>query len=329
MKRIVLLFSLLAWLLAFSAQGAEKIRVGGGGVTPMHSVIWVAQQEGLFKKYGLEVEYLALNSGTLGVQMLLSGESQFLFSTGALAVTANLQGADIEMITGGFNLFAFKVIGRPEIKTIQDLRGKKISISQFGSATDFAVQAALEKFGVDPKQVTVLQLGGSTNRVAALTNGSTEASLFTEPYASSVLKNYKMNLLLDMAEAGMAYPQSCLMVKRSYHRGRTARKRINFVKAIVEGMYIAKRDKASTIKAIKKYIRADDETYGVGYEYFLGKHAEGLVVMPDRKGVELVIAQMAKSNPKAKNQTMESLRVLDPSILDELKRSGFIDKVKK
>ena len=276
-------------------------------------MIRLAQQEGLFKKYGLRTRISALNrAGTLGVQMLLSGESQFLFSTGALAVTANLQGADIEMITGGFNLFAFKVIGRPEIKTIQDLRGKKISISQFGSATDFAVQAALEKFGVDPKQVTVLQLGGSTNRVAALANGSTEASLFTEPYASSVLKNYKTNLLLDMADAGMAYPQSCLMVKRSYMEA-NREKTINFVKAIVEGMYIAKRDKASTIKAIKKYIRADDETYGVGYEYFLGQHAEGLVVMPDRKGVELVIAQMAKSNPKAKNQTMESLRVLDPS----------------
>lgn len=328
MTRIALLFTLLSWLLAFSAQGAEKIRVGGGGVTPMHSVIWVAQQEGLFKKYGLEVEYLALNSGTLGVQMLLSGESQFLFSTGALAVTANLQGADIEMITGGFNLFAFKVIGRPEIKTIQDLRGKKISISQFGSATDFAVQAALEKFAVDPKQVTVLQLGGSTNRVAALANGSTDASLFTEPYASSVFKNYKMNLLLDMADAGMAYPQSCLMVKRSYLEADRERS-TNFVKAIVEGMYSAKRDKASTIKAIKKYIRADDETYGVGYEYFLGKHAEGLVVMPDRKGVDLVIAQTAKTNAKAKGQTIESLRVLDPSILDELKKSGFIDRVKK
>lgn len=328
MKHKAWLLGFCFWLSGFVAQAAEKIRVGGGGVTPMHSVIWVAQQEGLFKKYGMEVEYLALNSGTLGVQMLLSGESQFLFSTGALAVTANLQGADIAMITGGFNLFAFKIIGRPEIKSIQDLRGKKISISQFGSATDFAVQAALEKFGVDPKQVTVLQLGGSTNRVTALANGSTDASLFTEPYASSVFKNYKMNLLLDMADAGMAYPQSCLMVKRSYmdaNRERAA----NFVKAIVEGMYIAKRDKALTIKAIKKYIRADDETYGTGYEYFLGKHAEGLVVMPDRKGVELVLAQMAKSNAKAKTHTLDSLRVLDPSILDELKKSGFIDRMRK
>jgi len=78
----------------------------------------------------------------------------------------------------------------------------------------------------------------------------------------------------------------------------------------------------------QKYIRADDEVYGIGYEYFLGKHAEGLVVMPDRKGVDLVIAQMAKSNPKAKGQTIESLKVLDSSILDYLKKSGFIDKLR-
>ena len=89
------------------APAADKVRVSGGGITPLHSIIWVANQEGLFKKHGLDVEYLTMNSGTLGVQTLLSNESQLLFSTGALAVTANVQGADIAMITGGFNLFAF------------------------------------------------------------------------------------------------------------------------------------------------------------------------------------------------------------------------------
>jgi ABC-type nitrate/sulfonate/bicarbonate transport system substrate-binding protein len=211
---------------------------------------------------------------------------------------------------------------------VQDLRGKKISISQFVSATDFAVQATLEKFGLDPKQVTVLQLGNSTNRITALTNGSTEAPLFTEPYASMAIKKYKMNLLLDMAEAGMAYPQSCLMLKRSYLEA-NREKATNFVKAIIEGMYIAKRDKALTIQAIKKYIRADDEVYGIGYEYFLGKHAEGLVVMPDRKDIDFVIAQLAKSNPKANGQSVESLKVLEPSILDELKRTGFVEKARR
>ena len=136
-----------------------------------------------------------------------------------------------------------------------------------------------------------------------------------------------MNLLLDMAEAGMAYPQSCLMIKRYLDANRA--KATNFVKALVEALFIAKRDRAMTIQVIKKYIRAAAEVYGIGYDYFLGTHAEGLLSMPDRKGVELVIAQLAKTNPKAKGQTVESLRVMEPSILDELKRTGFIDKVRR
>lgn len=318
-------------ILASSATvlpAADKVRVSGGGITPLHSIIWVAHHEGLFKKYGLEVEYLTMNSGTLGVQTLLSNESQFLFSTGALAVTANVQGADLAMIAGGFNLFAFKLVARPEVKTMQDLKGKKISISQFGSATDFAVQASLEKFALDPKQVTVIQLGATSNRLTSLTNGSTEASLFTEPIATMALSKYKMNLLLDMADAGMAYPQSCLMIKRSYLEANRD-KAMNFAKAMIESLFLAQRDKAMTVRTIKKYIRADDEVYGIGYDYFLGNHADGLLNMPDRKGVELVIHQLAKTNPKAKGQTPESLRVFEPSILDELKKSGFIDKARR
>ncbi len=329
MKRSLVIGLAIGFLFFFTrAIAAEKIRISGGGMTPLHAIIWVANQQGLFKKYGLEVEYLTMNSGTLGVQTLLSNESQFLFSTGALAVTANVQGADLAMITGGFNLFAFKVVGRPEIKSIADLRGKKISISQFGSATDFAVQASLEKFNVDPKQVTVIQLGASSNRLTALTNGSTEASLFTEPIATMALKRQRMNLLLDMAEAAMPYPQSCLMIKRSYLDANRD-KAVNVVKALIEGLAYAQSHKASTIQTIKKYIRADDEVYDIGYDYFLGQHSNGLLSMPDRKGVELVISQLARTNPKAKGHTPETLRVFEPSILDGIRKSGFIEKVRR
>jgi hypothetical protein len=80
---------------------------------------------------------------------------------------------------------------------------------------------------------------------------------------------------------------------------------------------------------MKKYIRADDEVYGIGYDYFLARYGDDLLTLPDRKGLEFVIAQTAKSNPKAKDQNPESLRLLEPSVLEEIKKSGFIDKVKK
>lgn len=307
---------------------AEKIRVGSGGFTPLHSMIWAAHDQGVFKKYGFDVEYLALNSGTLGAQTLLSNEIQFLFSTGALAVTANLQGGDMTMVSGGFNFFAFKMVARPEIKSAEDLKGKRFAISQFGSATDFAVQASLEKLGINPKQATLIQLGGNPSRIAALTGGSADASVFSEPVATLAIKKYRMNLILDMAAAGLAFPQSTLMVKRSYLEANRD-KVTSFLKAMIEGLYIVKKDKALAIQLTKKYIRAEDEMYAVGYDYFLGQHGEDLLNMPDRKGLELVIAQTAKTNPKAKGQTPESLRLMDASILEEIKKSGFVDKLKR
>jgi NitT/TauT family transport system substrate-binding protein len=307
---------------------AEKIRIGSGGITPLHSIIWAAHHQGIFKKYGFDVEYLAFNSGTLGAQTLLANEIQFLFSTGALAVTANLQGGDITMVTGGFNFFAFKLVARQEIKSPEDLRGKKIAISQFGSATDFAVQAALEKLGIDQRQVTVLQLGNNPNRIAAITGGSSDATPFSEPVATLAIKKYRMNLLLDMAEAGLAFPQSGLMVKRSYLEAN--RDKVSaLVKALIEGLFLVKKDRALAIQLMKKYIQADDEMYGISYDYFLGKYAEGFLSMPERKGIEFVIAQTAKTNPKAKGQTPETLRLLEPSVLDEIKKSGFIDRLRK
>ena len=142
------------------------------------------------------------------------------------------------------------------------------------------------------------------------------------------LKKQRMNLLLDMAEAGMPYPQSCLMIKRSYLEANRG-KAVNVVKALIEGLAYAQAHKASTIQTIKKYIRADDEVYDIGYDYFLGPHSDGLLSMPDRKGVELVIRQLARTNPKAKSQTPETLRVFEPSILDGIRKSGSVEKVRR
>jgi hypothetical protein len=80
---------------------------------------------------------------------------------------------------------------------------------------------------------------------------------------------------------------------------------------------------------MKKYIRAEDEVYGIGYEFFLTRYGNDLLSLPERKGLDFVIAESAKTNPRAKGQTPESLRLLEPSILDEIKKSGFVEMLKK
>src|SRR5574341_63557 len=152
MKRGVLLIALALLLAGQASAQAQRFRAANGGFgTAINAILPGAYHRKIFQKYGLEAEYIALESGTLGMQTLLANEVQVLFTTGALAVTANLQGGDSTIIAGGINFFPFKLIVRPEIKTAADLHGKKLAISRFGSASDYAAQLAVEKLGGDPK----------------------------------------------------------------------------------------------------------------------------------------------------------------------------------
>ena len=179
MKRLYLLVALP--VLLFTGSGwaqLQKFRAANGGFgTAINAILPGAYHAKIFQKYGLDAEYIALESGTIGMQTLLANELQVVFTTGALAVTANLQGGDTTIIAGGINFFPFKLIVRPEIKTAADLHGKKLAISRFGSASDYAAQLAVGKLGGDPKQVTMLQLGGNPSRLAALTSGTAHATV--------------------------------------------------------------------------------------------------------------------------------------------------------
>ncbi|MGH7784940.1 MAG: ABC transporter substrate-binding protein [Candidatus Binatia bacterium] len=137
MKRIRFGLALVLFLCRPSGplEATDSLRAASGGfTTAIHAVLWAAYEEKLFKKYGLDVEYLALNTGRLGMQMLLSDDVQILFSTGVTAVATNLQKADLTIIGGGLNFFPTKLITRPEIKKPEDLKGKILAVGGFGAA---------------------------------------------------------------------------------------------------------------------------------------------------------------------------------------------------
>lgn len=324
----LLFLCLCSWMTVDKVAAQEKFRVASGGFsTAIHALLWVAYEKRIFQKYGLDGEYLALESGTPAMQALLANELQLVFTTGALAITANLQGADTTIVAGGINFIPNKLLVRPDIKTPEGLKGKRIAISRFGSASDYATQVALEKLGVNPKDVTIVQLGGNLTRFAALSNGTVQATLLSEPLTSIGIRQHKLNSLIDLAESGVPFPQNCFIVKRSYLEANRA-KIVSAMKAVFEGYYILRNDKALALQLIKKYIRVDDEDATIGYDYYLAKYGDGVMVLPDRKGLEFIISQVAATTAKAKGQTPESLRLLDGSVLEEIKKSGFLDKIK-
>lgn len=311
------------------AESADRFRaVSGGFGTAIHGVLWVGAEKKIFAKYGLDFEYLAIENGTTSMQTLLANEVQAVFTTGALGITANLQGADTTIIAGGMNFIPNKLVVRSDIRRPEDLKGKRIGISRFGSASDYATQLALEKLGVNPKDVFINQVGGNATRYAAIVGGAIQGTLLAEPLTTMALRDHKMNSLIDLAESGVPFPQNTFLVRRSYLEANRA-KVVNFMKGVIEGYYTLKNDRPLAIQIIKKYSRVSDEDAAIGYDYYLAKYGDGVMVLPDRRGLEFILTQVAKDNPKAKGQTPESLRLLDPSVLDEIKKSGFLERFKK
>lgn len=331
MKRISIatLLLFLTTVLQTPASAIDSMRAASGGfTTAIHAVLWAAYEEKLFKKYGLDVEYLALNSGRLGMQMLLSDDVQVLFSTGVTVVTTNLQKADLAIIAGGLNFFPTKLITRPEIKRAADLKGKNLAVGGFGAANHMALLVALEKLGVNPKEVTIIQVGGAAAQMASLAKGLIQGLMFNEPQATIAIKKFGMQSLIDLMESKSPFPQNCFIVKRNFLDANRD-KVTSFMKAIIEAVYLLKKDRALALSLIRKYIRVSEEEAAIGYDYYLAKHSEGILDLPDRRGLQFVIEETAKTNPNAAGQTPESLKLLDSSVLDELKKSGFVERVKK
>lgn len=331
MKRISIatLLLFLTTVLQTPASAIDSMRAASGGfTTAIHAVLWAAYEEKLFKKYGLDVEYLALNSGRLGMQMLLSDDVQVLFSTGVTVVTTNLQKADLAIIAGGLNFFPTKLIARPEIKRAADLKGKTLAVGGFGAANHMALLVALEKLGVNPKEVTIIQVGGAAAQMASLAKGLIQGLMFNEPQATIAIKKFGMQSLIDLMESKSPFPQNCFIVKRNFLDANRD-KVTSFMKAIIEAVYLLKKDRALALSLIRKYIRVSEEEAAIGYDYYLAKHSEGILDLPDRRGLQFVIEETAKTNPNAAGQTPESLKLLDSSVLDELKKSGFVERVKK
>src|SRR5437867_4130684 len=311
-----------------SLQAAENLRAASGGfTTAIHAVLWAASEEKLFRKYGLDVEYLALNTGRLGMQMLLSDDIQILFSTGVTVVTSNLQKADLAIIAGGLNFFPTKLVARPEIKKAADLKGKTLAVGGFGAANHMALLVALEKLGINPKEVSIIQVAGSAAQMTALSKGAIHGLMFNEPQATIAIKKFGMQSLIDLMESKIPFPQNCFIVKPNYlesNRGKVT----SFMKAVIEAIYLLKKDRPLAIRLIKKYVRVNDEEATIGYDYYLAKHSEGILDLPDRRELQFVIEETAETTPKAVGQTPETLRLLEPSVLDELKKSGFVEKLK-
>ena len=304
-----------------AAQKLEKMRVGYNAITGSNSALWISKEAGFTAKNGLDVDFIYIESGSRITQAMVAGDLRLGNTGSGPSIQAHAKGADTVLILSVMPTLPFQVVARPEIKKPEDLRGKKLAISTFGSTTDFAARYLLEKTGlIAGKDVVVLQGGGQSTRLAALKQGAVDATLLGAP-TLLVAKQFGLNVIADLVDMGFHYDFGSVATTRSFiNSNREAVRR--FVRAYVEGVHYFKTHPNESKKIMTRYLRENEPTVlEETYTYYAEKTAA--TPYPTREGIEPVIAQISAGSNAAKTKlTFDD--VADQSFVRELDQSGFI-----
>lgn len=324
------LMSALAAAIALMAVSAAPVHAQTpfkfGISAPVVTIfpVWMAEAGGFYGKEGLKVEVVSMEGGSRGVQVLLSGEIQGMHVGVAPVIQANRAGADIRAITSTANTIPITMFTKPDIRSAADLKGKSVGISAFGSETDIAISLALKKLGLDRKDVTILQIGGSSQRFAALSAGRIDAVPLLEP-AITMAREKGFNPILDLAAEKTPWIFDSVVVTRSYmqQNGETLTR---FVRAYLAGAYLALSDEKKAKEEIAKRFKTQDaKVIDATYDDF--KRLMPRDGAPSVEGARNVIEQLHALGIDVGSRNVDDH--LDFSIIEKLKRDGYFAQLEK
>src|ERR1043166_9583318 len=209
----LLIFSLFLPVDLLHAQPLTKVRVANIGGTSDH--IQVAIDGGVYRKHGFDVENIQVGSSATVVQALLAGEVSFAHVGAVPVVAAVASGSDLKIIAVFINRLNYVMVSVPEVRRLQDLKGKTLAISRLGSGDEFATREALRRWNLDPdKDVRFLQVGLTLARLAALQSRHVQATLLSPPQIAEV-QRMGLNILADLTDLDVEYAHYTLATKGS------------------------------------------------------------------------------------------------------------------
>src|SRR5262245_7709871 len=320
-------FWLIMGLAPFSgslpaAERGEKLIADYGGHAGFQSATWVAKDVKIFDKYGLDVEIIMITGAARSVAALLGNSTHFSTGSATGPLAAAVRGSDIKVIAASYNKFPYAFVVRPDIRTPNDLRGKRVNILNYGGSNDLALQLALKEWGLKLADVQIVIGGDAPTRLGALMAGRMDATILSPPHLT-IAQKAGFRVLADMGDMSTNFTQSSLYVKGSSlkeHRDRTKR----FLRAYAEAIHVIKTDRERTMKIFANRMRVDDpETVRSTYDYFAPRFS-----FPPRvnlAGVRDTINFYAEQNADFKNRKAEEF--VDHSLMDELEKEGFFKKI--
>jgi ABC-type nitrate/sulfonate/bicarbonate transport system substrate-binding protein len=305
-----------------------RLNVGYSAVSADQLPAWVAKETGLFTKNGLDVQLIFFTGGTTAILALVSGDVPITQVSGPGLVNSALAGSDAVFVAAGITSLNYVLMGKPGLKTPEQLKGGTVAISRFGSATDSIARFALRKIGLTPgKDVTIVQVGSGPDRLNAAITGKVSAAVINPP-SSFLAERRGLAVLADVAKLGLVFQHTGVGTTRKFIKEHPDTVR-RYVKAHVEAVHRMWTDKEGTIRVLGKYMGSslDHEVLEKSWENVMSEAFYPKKQYPSLEGLKTVIDEIAERDPRAKSVKAEQF--VDFAFIKELDQSGFIDSLYK
>lgn len=307
------------------AESQEKIKLAYSSTDTINQVWTIAQDAGFYKKHGLDVDLVYIGSTTIGISAIVAQDIHVGNAAGSGVANAAVRGADTVSVGCVINVLAYELVVLDSIKSAEDLKGKSIGISRFGSASDVAARELLKGLKLRPMEdVKILQIGGASERAAGFSRGIIAGFPSPPGNVHLIPGGLPHRILADMADLPKPYPLPfiCAVTTKSYlAKKRDTVKKV--VMALIEASHYFKTNREGTQKIVAKYLRGANKAY-LDSSYQSTTKIIERVPYTSREGMKIQLDEALKQAPGSK-VTVDNL--IDDSIVREIEKEGFIDKV--
>jgi NitT/TauT family transport system substrate-binding protein len=328
---VAILTLVLSALQPFAAEAqtrgtAENVRLVFSAIGSSQSPLWIGHEAGIFRKHGLDAELLYVGGGSRAAQVVVSGEVPIAMFTGASVISANLAGGDLVNVASGMNVLPFFLVVAPNIRQVEQLKGKKVAVTRFGSATDYALRYAAEKWPLKPdRDFAVLQIGGQPEMIAALKTGAIDGAMLNAEF-TVIGRREGFRDIADVSTLGISFPTSALNTSRSFIRSRRETV-LRVVRAYNDSIHYGKTQKKFTVGVLGKYLKNQDVPFlEAVYDLYVGQYIPK-IPYPSVAAMKVALDQIGEKDVRARNVRPEQF--VDPSFMQELEKDGFLRELWK
>ena len=319
------IFGLLAviavvhWFSLPASSQVTRLKAAYSSESSWSLATWVAYDAGLFKKYGLSVDLVLIRSAATITAALIAGETPMIQLGGNGTIQAALQGADTVNVQTLVPIIPQSLVVTADIKSPEDLKGKRLGVSRFGALSDLVIRHYLRKFGLDPaKDVTIIQVGGIPELLAAMKAGAISGGSLSPPVLSAA-KKAGFKELGDFESLDYKYPAVAIATTRSFIQ-RQRSTALNFLRAEIEGIHAIRTQKNFAVNTLKKYMRiSDPDILEEGYRYavrFIQPRP-----LPTTEETRAVLEELKRPDAKPEN-------FIDLSLMQDLEKEKFFERLK-